>query len=211
MHPLYPDLWQTRAEHPAPGLITHAYLLTREQGNVLFYNSSHDEELEHMASLGGVAYQWLSHQDEVGKSLGTLQRRFGCQLSIHEKEQLSARKHGVVTNPFQEQEEMREGVRILPTPGHTPGSVCFYYESPYGKRYLFTGDTILMDNDAQWRSGYLPGMSNRSDLSASLEKLALLAPDVVISSATYGRYPWVEVSPGQWPKAVEQALTALMS
>lgn len=31
MKRLYPDLWQTRAEHPfGPTVATHAYLLTRD-------------------------------------------------------------------------------------------------------------------------------------------------------------------------------------
>ncbi|MCG8391531.1 MAG: MBL fold metallo-hydrolase [Pseudomonadales bacterium] len=189
MRSLYPDLWQSRAEHPAPGLITHAYLLTREQGNVLLYNTSHADELDHMASLGGVDYQWLSHQDEVGGNLQTLQQRFGCELAIHRAEQAQAQQHAPVTAPFTDQAEERLGIRILPTPGHTRGSVCFFYTSPHGKRYLFTGDTILMDNEGRWRSGYLPGMSDKRTLAASLESLAALTPDVVISSATYGRHP----------------------
>ena len=40
MHAILPDLWETEVEHPAPGLTTHAYLLVRPQGNILFYNTS---------------------------------------------------------------------------------------------------------------------------------------------------------------------------
>ncbi|MBL4570619.1 MAG: MBL fold metallo-hydrolase [Alcanivorax sp.] len=209
MQQLYPDLWQTRAEHPAPGLITHAYLLTRETGNVLFYNSSHEDEWQHLVALGGVRYQWLSHQDEVGASLVELRRRFGCELSIHGEEQAKAEQFAPVVRPFGDSPQERSDIRILPTPGHTRGSVCFYYASPHGKCYLFTGDTILMDNDGRWRSGYLPGMSDKAALTASLRELAGLRPDVVISSATYGKHPWVEMSPGDWPSAVEEALAEL--
>lgn len=210
MQQLYPDLWQTRAEHPAPGLITHACLLTRETGNVLFYNSSHEDEWLHLAELGGVRYQWLSHQDEVGASLADLRRRFVCELSIHGEEQAQAERFTPVANPFGDSPEVRADIRILPTPGHTRGSVCFFYASPHGKRYLFTGDTILMDNSGRWRSGYLPGMSDKATLAASLRELAELRPDVVISSATYGEHPWVEMSPGDWPAAVEEALAELL-
>ncbi|MED5390099.1 MAG: MBL fold metallo-hydrolase [Pseudomonadota bacterium] len=209
MEKLYPDLWQTRAEQPAPGLITHAYLLTRDEGNVLLYNSSHEDEWLDMARLGGVRYQWLSHQDEVGDSLAALQQRFGCALSIHQAERAEAERFAPVAHAFAEEPERQLGIQILPAPGHTRGSVCFFYASPYGRRYLFTGDTLLMDNDRRWRSGYLPGISDRASLAASLRLLATLAPDVVISSATYGAYPWVEIAPGDWPAAVEQALGAL--
>jgi len=209
MQQLYADLWQTRAEHPSPGLITHAYLLTREVGNFLFYNSSYEEEWQHMARLGGVRYQWLSHQDEVGAGLAPLHERFDCELSIHQEERCRAEKFAPVMHPFGDSPQERAGIRILPTPGHTRGSVCFYYSSPHGKRYLFTGDTILMDNSGRWRSGYLPGMSDKAMLVASLRELAVLRPHVVISSATYGKHPWVELSPGDWPAATEEALAEL--
>lgn len=42
MKQIYPDLWQTSLEHPfGPQMSTHAYLLTRGTGSVLFYSSGH--------------------------------------------------------------------------------------------------------------------------------------------------------------------------
>ena len=60
---------------------------------------------------------------------------------------------------------------ILSTPGHTPGSVCFYWEK---EKVLLSGDTLF-------RMGYgrtdLPG-GNMHELIMSLESLFALPADV---------------------------------
>ena len=66
MKQIYPDLWQTRPEHPFPGATSHAYLLVRDAGNIPFYSSGQREEYQHIRSLGGIAHQYLSHRDEAG-------------------------------------------------------------------------------------------------------------------------------------------------
>src|SRR5690606_30187666 len=83
---ILPDLWETETEHPAPGLTTHAYLLTRAQGNILFYNTSRPSAWPVIEKLGGIRWQLLSHEDEVGSSLQTIRARFGAKLGIHELE-----------------------------------------------------------------------------------------------------------------------------
>ena len=61
----------------------------------------------------------------------------------------------------------RSGLSILSTPGHTPGSVCLYWEK---EKVLLSGDTLF-------RMGYgrtdLPG-GNMHQLIASLDALFLL-------------------------------------
>ena len=63
------------------------------------------------------------------------------------------------------------GLSIIPTPGHTPGSVCLY----------FPDDKILLSGDTLFQMGYgrtdLPG-GNIGQLIASLERLFALPPDV---------------------------------
>ena len=62
---------------------------------------------------------------------------------------------------------------IIPTPGHTPGSICLYFPN---EKTLFSGDTLF-------QMGYgrtdLPG-GNMGQLIDSLEKLFTLPSDVLV-------------------------------
>lgn len=92
MRQVQEDVWETESYSPFPGLKTHAYLLTRPEGNVLFYNIGHVSELDEMDRLGGVAWQYLSHEDELGDTLNAIAERFGSQLVGHRAEADSWRK-----------------------------------------------------------------------------------------------------------------------
>ena len=67
------------------------------------------------------------------------------------------------------------GVRVIHTPGHTSGSVCYHLERD---GVLFTGDTVFSDGRAISRSAPYP-KSSRSDLRRSLSRLASLDFDVL--------------------------------
>ncbi len=56
MKQLYDDLWQTKLEIPFGNVHAHAYLLQCEERNALIYNTSHQEEIQHIAALGGIKY-----------------------------------------------------------------------------------------------------------------------------------------------------------
>lgn len=62
-------------------------------------------------------------------------------------------------------------VNVLFTPGHTPGSVCFYMENR-----LFTGDTILREKTGRID---LPG-GNSENLRKSLAEISKLPPATII-------------------------------
>jgi glyoxylase-like metal-dependent hydrolase (beta-lactamase superfamily II) len=62
----------------------------------------------------------------------------------------------------------RQRLRVIHTPGHTPGSVCFLLEVD-GKNLLFSGDTVLYDGRLGWQGN--PYADNQQYL-ASLRKLA---------------------------------------
>ena len=65
------------------------------------------------------------------------------------------------------------GLSVLPTPGHTPGSVCLYWPD---EKVLLSGDTLFC-------MGYgrtdLPGGSS-ADLTASIRTLFDLPSDVIV-------------------------------
>jgi hydroxyacylglutathione hydrolase len=201
------DLWETETESPFPGLTTHAYLLTRADGNVLFYNTGLRHEIERMAELGGVAYQFLSHRDELGDTINLLRERFGTRLGGHIGEQAEFARVRTPDILFGAREILLGNIEVIPTPGHTPGSTCFLVHAPGDRRYLFTGDTLYLGEDGTWKPGLLP-FSDRDALAESLETLRTLEPDVVFSSAFGGESGFQEIR-GRWSDHVGKALGSL--
>ena len=79
-------------------------------------------------------------------------------------------------------------LRVIHTPGHTPGSICIYADG-----HLFTGDTLFVG--AVGRTD-LPGGSSRTLLSSIRDKLYTLPDETIVwpghdygdtSSSTIGR------------------------
>jgi glyoxylase-like metal-dependent hydrolase (beta-lactamase superfamily II) len=209
MKQIYLDLWQTNPEHPFPQLTTHAYLLVRSAGNVLFYSSGHSDEYQHIQELGGITHQYLSHRDEAGPALVRIKQLFGSKLCCHRLEERAVSEACPVDLTFQTREIHLGDIEVISTPGHTDGSTCFLFKSPHGKTYLFTGDTIFPSNNS-WETFVMPKEGgSKSDMIDSLKLLRSLEPDVVISSASVGRVPFKEMSPGEWQEVVDQTRRSL--
>lgn len=203
------DLWETRGESPFPGLTTHAYLWTPPSGrNVLFYSTVTDADFDDLERQGGVAHQYLSHQDEAGPMLREVAERFGARLHapLGDAERITEVTDVDVWLDRRQVDE--NGVEIIPTPGHTPGSTCYLVSGVGGERYLFTGDTVFTGGDGSWSAGNLP-FSDPAALATSLELLATLRPDVVASSAAPGAAGAHEVYGDDWPGKVLEALGSL--
>lgn len=208
MKQVLPDVWETAVENPFPGLTTHAYLLTRSE-NILFYNTGNVGEIRKMAELGGVAYQFISHKDEIGDGIRVIRDTYGAQL-VGNALELDAFGSVVVPDVLIEQRgSYPGGVEAIPTPGHTVGSTCFLVSATDGRRYLFTGDTLYRSADGNWKPGYIAGHSRREPLLKSLRLLADLQPDVVFSSAFTGSSGLQAVSPNEWRRQVEYAIATL--
>ena len=212
MRQVQPDLWETTSFSPFDGLKTHAYLLTRADGNVLFYNTGHVDELDEMARLGGVTWQYLSHEDELGDTLNNIAGRFDSKLVGHRAEKESWSKVRAPDQVYDQREIHLGNIEVIPTPGHSPGSTCFLVTSPTGKSYLFTGDTLFLASDNRWRAGFIAGFNDEKDkakLTESLLLLRTLNPDLVFGSAYTGDEGFEDVSDGSWPKKVDEALRKL--
>jgi len=209
MKQLFPDLWETREEHPFQGVITHAYLLTQDSGNALFYSTGIIEELVAIQHLGGVSRQYVSHRDEAGPPLATIKEMFGNQLCCHALEAKAIGKYSKIDVVFEGPRVEPDNVQVIPTPGHTAGSTCFVFQSPHGRRYLFTGDLIYPEDDGwgtlvQWYAG-----GRKKALRESLTKLRDVGPDVVISSASVRRSAVQTVTAEQWCTVIDETVARL--
>lgn len=208
MRQVLSDVWETATENPFPGLTTHSYLLTRPGGNLLFYNTSNIDEIGNLSDLGGVAYQFISHQDEIGEGINAIYDRYKAKLVGHAAELESYRSVREPDILIRSRETYLGSIEVIPTPGHTPGSTCFLATAEEGRQYLFTGDTIYR-NGGRWSAGYIKGYSEREPLIESLRLLAELEPDVVFSSAFAGPAGFQELTPAAWRRYVEDAIVDL--
>jgi len=204
------DLIQTAA-FKGGYVASHAYLLKHENGNILFYNTDDSASLDLIEMEGGFAYQVLSHRDESGPNLSKLKKRFGSKLVASEMEApfLSIDVDVMLSDPMSSFSDAHKDVVVLHTPGHTNGSLCFYYKSPVTDLlYLFTGDTLWKNGNA-WNTFLFPGIGSRDDLNLSLsKKLRTLNPNVVIGSAFSGSTDGYEEleSIDQWLKIIDSNL-----
>ena len=211
MRQILPDLWETSPFAVRNGPHTHAYLWTAPSGrNVLFYSPGSDHDFDRLQQLGGVTRQYLSHQDEAGPMLRAIAGRFGSRLHAPAAEVAAISAFTPIDTALSERGVDEAGVEVIPTPGHSPGSTCYLVHGRNERRYLFTGDTLLRYPDGAWRTGYIPGYSNREGLFEALDILAGVQPDFVFSSAFVdGAAGFHESDPTSWAAALRQARAAL--
>jgi hydroxyacylglutathione hydrolase len=206
------DLWQTRTDSPLPGLTTHAYLWRGANGNVLFYSPATEADFDAIDALGGVSAQYLSHLDEAGPNLARIAERFGRRLHAPAAELDAISKHARVDVALEPVRRLDDnGVEILPTPGHSPGSTCYLVSGAGGARYLFTGDTMFPTADGSWSTFVVPGRGDTAAMRESLTKLGTVAPDIVISSAFGGDTGFEEVDDRRWAECIDEALASVPS
>jgi hydroxyacylglutathione hydrolase len=210
MRQIRDDLWETTADAPLPGLTTHAYLWTPPAGgNVLFYSVATDGDFERIAELGGIAHQYLSHQDEAGPMLDRIAERFGSSLHAPAAEESRIGRFRRPDVLVAGRHTDDNGIEVIEAPGHSPGSTAYIVHGRGGATYLFTGDTLFLTDGDRWTAGYIGGISDAADLARSVRLLGTLRPDVVISSAFMGTDGAHEVDPDDWPALTEQAAAAI--
>jgi len=185
------DLYRTRSERPFGNVVqTVAWLLLRDEGNLLFYSSGFIEEyLGFIEARGGVAWQLVNHRDEATSSCDVVEERFEAPLVCHVLEREAISEKCRVGRVILEHQRTFEGLQVIHTPGHCPGSTCFLLPRPNGN-VLFTGDTLYPTN-GRW--GVAIGDGHQQEMISSLETLAALDVSVVIPSlfigdADHGRF-----------------------
>ena len=160
--------------------------------------------VDYMRSIGrrpeelGLVLMTHSHPDHTS-SAGPLVKRTGARVVAHggdtrtySDRSVRLSRHGLpqrITDwlpmlrgaPVSETADdgqllpVQGGLRVIHTPGHTPGSACFLLE---GNGVLFTGDTIFSNGRSVSRSVPFPGYNGR-DYRRSLERLATLEFDTL--------------------------------
>ena len=208
MKQLFQDLWQSeKGSHF--GMSMKTYLLKTAKGNALIYYSDALDEISHIKKIG-VDYQFISHHHEFTPALIQNLDYFQATLCMHEKGLSYLEQPIKKVIAFNENNKDVLDIKVLFTPGHTDNNICLYYESPFGKNYLFTGDTIYLDRgEFNFLIMSKEGGSN-NDLRRSLLELRKLKVDVIMPSVGVGENKAIEVTEEKWHSIIDKLLLKIL-
>ena len=212
MKKIFDDLYQTEKNQPFPGMQAFAYYLLSSEGNSLIYNGGSERDLNEIQELGGLNYQFLSHRDEISPHLKTIKNRFYSRLCCHKNTQVLVEKVTAVDQVNSRREIHSTKIEIIPTPGHTDGCISFFYKSPTGYSYLFTGDLISMSGKG-WDTFIIPGRGGGPEgVLDSMRIYRQLSPDVVIPSGSSDGSPtFFKFSQEEWVKSIDNYIERLQN
>jgi glyoxylase-like metal-dependent hydrolase (beta-lactamase superfamily II) len=176
-----------------------SYLIRRHAGNVLVDSPRAAEPLmKRLEALGGLAMLVLSHQDDVADH-AAYRARFDCEQIMHRRDGMTGLERLVDGD---EPIPLAEDLLLIPTPGHTAGSVCLLY-----KDFLFTGDHLWWNPDkGRLSASRSYNWHSWEQQLASLEKL--LAFDFSWVLPGHGSIHQAE-SPGVMRAELERAIAIL--
>ncbi|MBI3091768.1 MAG: MBL fold metallo-hydrolase [Candidatus Tectomicrobia bacterium] len=122
----------------------NSYVVQHPAGNWLIDSPRYVKHLvRRFEELGGLRYLFLTHRDDVADS-DRYATRFGSQRIIHRHE-LAAQPDAEIVLDGADPVHLAADFTIIPTPGHTRGHCVLLYRN----RFLFTGDHLSWDRDAQ--------------------------------------------------------------
>lgn len=170
------------------GFAANSYILTADGKNAVAIDPAQPRILGEAEKRGlSVRYVLLTHghYDHIG-GVSALYRA-GAEVGCSEREKPLvfggdnlASRHGITVPPFSVSFAVNDGeelelcgirFRVIFTPGHTAGSVCYLTE-----RSLFTGDTLF--EGSVGRCDFPTGSGER--LRESLKKLCALDGDCLV-------------------------------
>jgi glyoxylase-like metal-dependent hydrolase (beta-lactamase superfamily II)/ferredoxin len=96
-----------------------------------------------LEALGGIGHIFLTHRDDVADA-ERFAGHFRARRIIH-RDELSSQPGAEVVLDGKGPWELAPGFLGIPTPGHTKGHCVLLFQD----RYLFTGDHLAWDRDAQ--------------------------------------------------------------
>ena len=138
-HPLEDHVYLCGHNHRS-SFGAHSYLVARPSGNLLIDSPQFTKKLVGpFEEAGGIAKILLSHRDDVADA-DKWASHFDAEVHIHRDDRNAApyATHLIEGNSPADASEIDDGVRAIPVPGHTKGSVVFQVENTF----LFTGDSL---------------------------------------------------------------------
>lgn len=197
MQTVISGLWASTPEPLpfAPALEIRAFLLRREQGNLLVYSAGTvATDAQAIEDLGGISRHYLNHWHEAQFGCDRIASTFQAPLVCHDNERQAVSETCEVAQTFSDRHKLNGDFEVIPTPGHTRGAAAFLWNSGR-RRCLFTGDTIYL-RDGDWIAAVLES-SDRGAYIESLERLKELDFDVLM--------PWLATAGQPFHAITDQA------
>ena len=185
---------------------TCACLLCRKDGNLIVYSSSKFKEEEtQLRELGGVTHHYLNHRDEATGHSDWITETFDAPLVCSEKDREEISQKCIVGDTISKRTQIFSDFEAIPTPGHSTGSTCYLWEAP-DARYLFTGDSIYLNND-KWQV-YL-AYGSLEDMLSSLEIIAGLDFDVLVPGTYVGENRRMRTTPEKTRQNINEIISRI--
>jgi len=135
-----------------------------------------DEPEKILEAMNGMRAGYIllthSHFDHFG-ALGQIKKATGARVGVHK---LDAQRVKEWVDFYLENDQEikfgRRSIRVIHTPGHSPGGVCLFI----GK-FLLSGDTIFPGGPGNTA---IPGADHAQILRSIAEKIFILPPETVI-------------------------------
>ena len=116
-----------------------SYLIVNKSGNILLDCPAWNETNAKFLQAQGVQFLIITHRGGIGKQVKEMQNMLNCQVIVQEQEAYLLPE--VKVTPFGENLAISADLKLIWTPGHSPGSSCLYGQQEGG--ILFTGRHLL--------------------------------------------------------------------
>jgi len=187
-------LWATPPS-PLPfdkTISVRAFLLEREDGNVIVYNAPGlESSAQEIRERGEVSKLLINHGHEGMFGPPALD----APVFVHERDRAELGEAIPVAGTFSGREMIGADIEVIPIPGHTLGSTAYLWDNGV-HRFLFTGDSVWLDH-GEW-SAVVLDPSGRRDYVDSLTLMRDMDFDVLVPwGATQDEPPIAAVSPAE--------------
>lgn len=118
-----------------------AYLIVKNQGNILIDCPIWDADTaEFIHRLGGISQIILTHRGGLSEQLPKIASALSCTVVVQEQEAYLV-SQSIPKQTFHKEMTWEDGDRLFWTPGHSPGTCCYYHAQENG--ILFTGRHLV--------------------------------------------------------------------
>lgn len=131
--------------HAASSYGAASYFIQRPTGNVLIDSPRFARPLvKRLEAMGGIDIMYLTHRDDVADH-DKFAAHFDCRRVIHVNDAVGDIRMVEEQLAGEDPVRLDDELTMIPAPGHTQGSTCLLYRN----RFLFTGDHLWWDADAE--------------------------------------------------------------